>query len=61
MDRLKNIGIGALLILLGVLIIWYTSKEPVSRLFSIKSKGYISGITFIIGGIIYILNKLQLW
>ena len=61
MDKLFIIGIGILMMAFGVLIIWYTSKRPTSRLFSIKAKGYIGGVGFILLGIIYILNKLHLW
>jgi hypothetical protein len=61
MNEIQDIGIGILLMIFGILIIWYTSKRPASRLFSINAKGYIGGVGFIIFGIIYILNKLHLW
>ena len=61
MEALKIIGLGFILAIIGVLMIWYTSTRPKSFFFSIKAKGYIAGITFIIIGIIYILNELHLW
>jgi hypothetical protein len=63
MNAIQNIGIGVLLMIFGIFIIWYTSKRPKNTsLSSINNfQGYASGVGFIIFGIIYILNKLHLW
>jgi hypothetical protein len=63
MNAIQNIGIGVLLMIFGILIIWYTSKRPKNTsLSSINNfQGYASGVGFIIFGIIHILNKLHLW
>jgi uncharacterized protein YjeT (DUF2065 family) len=61
MDNFKIIGLGLVFIIAGLLMIYYASSQPKSIFFSIKAKGYIAGITFIIIGIIYMLNELHLW
>lgn len=63
MNAIQNIGIGVLLMIFGIFIIWYTSKRPKNTsLSSINNfQGYASGVGFIIFGIIFILNKLHLW
>ncbi len=63
MNEMKTIGIGFILILIGILILWYTSKNSKKGVLSSINnfQGYTGGIGFIIGGIIYILNNLHLW
>jgi len=60
---MKTIGIGFILILIGILILWYTSKNSKKDVLSSINnfQGYTGGIGFIIWGIIYILNNLHLW
>ncbi len=62
MDKLSIIGLGILMMVFGIFIIWYTSKRQKNTgISSINNfQGYVSGICFIIGGIIYILKKLHL-
>ena len=52
----SNAGFGILLIMLGMFILWRTSKIKPSPFFSIKFKGYLSGVSFIILGIIYLFT-----
>lgn len=62
METIKNIGFGVLFILFGIGILIFMSKKQYSRpLFSVNFKGYAGGVSFILLGIIYILNKLNLW
>jgi len=63
MNEMKTIGIGFILILIGILILWYTSKNSKKDVLSSINnfQGYTGGIGFIIWGIIYILNNLHLW
>jgi hypothetical protein len=62
MEAIKNIGFGVLFIFFGIGIIIYISKKPPSYpLFSVNFNGYAGGVAFILLGIIYILNKLNLW
>ena len=58
---MKDIGIGFLLMLFGIVVIWYTSKRPKNTTLSSVNnfQGYIGGVCFIIGGIIYIFGGLH--
>ena len=48
-------------ITVGVLIFRYAHKQPESPLFSVKFKGYAAGVSFILLGIIHLLNEFHLW
>lgn len=62
MEVIENIGFGVLFIFFGFGILIFISKKPSSHpLFSVNFKGYAGGVAFILLGIIYILNKLNLW
>jgi uncharacterized membrane protein len=54
---MKNLAIGSILILFGVLIILYFRKKKPSSMWSVDFKGYALGVMFIIIGIAYICNK----
>jgi len=60
MNATQNIGVGVLLILFGIFIIWYTSKRPKNTSLSLvnNTQGYIGGVGFVILGIMYILDGL---
>lgn len=54
---MEKIIFSFLAIVVGIYIIWSTSKKPVIKpLFSVTYGGYLSGISFIIIGIITILK-----
>lgn len=56
-DNLGEILFSFLEILVGVYIIWSTSRKPVVKpLFSITYGGYLSGVCFIIIGVIAIVK-----
>ena len=62
MKTLESIGLEIGMIIFGVIIIFYMSKRPPSEpLTSVNFKGYAAGIAFILLGIIFIMNKLNLW
>ena len=56
---MKDIGIGVLLMLFGIVMIWFVSKRPKNTGISsiVNFKGYTFGVASIILGIIYILKK----
>lgn len=55
-----NIIIGIGFIILGILTIVFTYKNPDSQLSSLDWKGYLGGICAIIIGIFMLLNKFTL-
>jgi len=62
MEAIENIGIGILIMIFEIGIIYYMSRRPPSYpLVSLNFKGYAIGATVILLGIIYIMNKLHLW
>lgn len=62
MDELSIIGLGILMIVFGIFIIWFVSKRPKNTGISsvVNFKGYTFGVVSIILGIIFILKKLHL-
>ena len=58
MEKVKILSVGFLIIILGIMMIYFASTQPKSNLFSVKANSYMAGIGFIIMGIIYILNEL---
>lgn len=62
MSSIIDIALGVFLILIGVLVILYTTKRPKNTILSSINnfQGYAGGVGFIIIGIIRILSKLQL-
>lgn len=62
MEILTKIYIGILEIIFGIGIIFFAAKRPNSYpLTSAKFQLYVGGFGFILIGIIYIFNELNLW
>ncbi len=57
----KIIVQGFIFIIIGILILRYTYYQPKSISFSVKFKSYVGGVTFILIGIIHLLNKFHFW
>ncbi|MCI4443273.1 MAG: hypothetical protein JHC39_07180 [Lentimicrobium sp.] len=58
---MKEIGIGVLMILFGIVVIWYTSKRPKNTsLSSVNNfQGYVGGGGFIFLGLMFIFGGLH--
>jgi hypothetical protein len=55
-----NLIIAALVIVLGVFLINYTKRNPSGDFIFVDLKAYALGILCVIGGILYILDKLNI-
>ena len=57
----KIIAQGLMLIIVGILILYYVSKQETKPLTSVNFKGYAAGVTFILLGVIHFLNEFHIW
>jgi membrane-associated HD superfamily phosphohydrolase len=48
-------------IIVGILILFYVSKQEKKPLTSVKFKGYAAGVAFILLGVIHFLNEFLIW
>jgi len=56
---MKSITVDLVLIFIGILIIKYNYKRPISSLISITLNVYIAGVIFILFGVISLLQDMH--